>query len=93
MIANVGSKTKEQLLEEFSQKNSHNTLEGEQYTAAIMVKSAADIESAVTDFKAVAKNIGDSSGELSKKLLWLNIVLTIATAVGAIATVILVFKR
>jgi hypothetical protein len=92
MIANVSSKTKEQLLEEFSQKNSHNTLEGEQFTAAIMVKSAADIESAVNDFKIVAKDIGKSSDGLSKKLLWLNIVLTIATVLGAVATIILAFK-
>lgn len=92
MIHQVNSKTKEQLLEEFSQKGSHNTLEGEQYTAAIIVKSAADIEAAVENFKVAVEKIGESSDTLSKKLLWLNIVLTVATAVGAVATAILAFK-
>ncbi len=99
MINNVGSKTKEQLLEEFSGHTSHNTLEGEQYTAAIIVKSSADIQSAASEiresvdqFRAVAENIGESSDRLSKKLLWLNIVLMCATVIGAVATAILAFK-
>ncbi len=99
MINNVNEKTKEQLLEEFSKHTSHNTLEGEQYSAAIIVKSAADMESsakeikqAVDEFKGAVEQIGSSSDQLSKKLLWLNIVLTAATAIGAIATAILVFK-
>ena len=43
MIKGVNEKTREQLLEEFAQHTSHDTLEGEQYTAAIIVKSAADM--------------------------------------------------
>ena len=93
---------------------SHNTLEGEQYTAAMMVKSAADIETSaenvgervtllaqvateisisLNDFKQVIKVSNDNSTKLSGKLFWLNVVLASATAVGAVATVILAFKK
>lgn len=71
MISNVNQKTKEQLLEEFSRQTSHNTLEGEQYTAAIIVKSAADIETSakdvgqrITNFLGVVNEINISLGEL-----------------------------
>jgi|SRR3989344_1528771 len=99
MISDVNNKTKEELLEEFSRHTSHNTLEGEQYTAAIIVKSSSDIQSsaqeikeAVDQFKVVAESIGKSSDKLSGKLFWLNVVLASATLIGAIATVILAFK-
>lgn len=99
MIRGVNEKTKEQLLEEFSQHTSHNTLEGEQYTAAIIVKSAADIgtsadeiKQSVDQFRASVEKIGDSSDRLSRRLYWLNLILTFATVVGAIATVALIFK-
>jgi len=99
MINNVGKKTKEELIEEFAGKNTHNTLAGEQYSAAIIVKSASDIESsaekikqAVDQFKEVARDNSRSSDKLSKLLFWLNVVLTAATVVGAIATVLLALK-
>jgi len=99
MIGDVNKKTKEELLEEFATKTSHNTLEGEQYTAAVMVKSAADIESAakevkdsIEQFEDTVRGIGESSDRLSGKLLWLNVVLTIATIIGAIATAMIAFK-
>lgn len=100
MIHDVGKKTKEELIEEFSRITSHNTLDGEQYTAAIMVKSAADIQlstneirQSVDNFRKSAENIGKSSDQLSRKLLWLNIILTAATVVGAVATAVVVFKN
>jgi len=99
MISNVNKKTKEDLLEEFSNHTSHNTLEGEQYTAAIIVKSSADIQlsakeikEAVDRFKIVVENVGKSSDKLSGKLFWLNVVLAFATLIGAIATLVLAFK-
>ncbi len=99
MIRGVNEKTKEQLLEEFAQHTSHNTLEGEQYTAAIIVKSAADIgtsaneiKKSVDEFRTSVVEIGKSSDRLSRRVFWLNVVLTVATLVGAIATVALIFK-
>ena len=113
MISNVNQKTKEQLVEEFSKETSHNTLAGEQYTAAIIVKSAADIETSAKDvgqritnflgvvneinislneLKNVIKTSNNNSERLSSKLFGLNVVLAIATAIGAIATAILAFK-
>lgn len=99
MIADINKKSKEELLEEFANRNYHNTLEGEQYMAAMIVKSSTDIQisakeikEAVDKFKEVAENTGKSSDNLSKKVFWLNIVLAGATLIGAIATVILAFK-
>lgn len=99
MIQNVNKKTKEELLNEFNQQPSHNTLRGEQYTAAIIVKSISDIQESaesmkksVDKFRSSVEVIGKSSDRLSKKIFWLNMVLALATLVGAIATVILIFK-
>ncbi len=99
MISNVSKKSKEKLLEEFARQNTHNTLEGEQYAAAIIVKSTADIQSSTQEikqsidrFKKVAEDIGESSDRLSKKLFWLNVVLAAGTIVGAVATAIIAFK-
>ena len=99
MINDVNKKTKEQLLEEFAQRTSHNTLEGEQYTAAIIVKSAADIgtsadkiKKSLDEFRGSVEKVGESSDRLSRRVYWLNIVLTIFTVVSAIAGVVLIFK-
>lgn len=58
-----------------------------------MNKDSEKIKSAVADFQSAIEKIGEKSDKLSVKLLWLNIVLTIATAVGAIATVILALDK
>lgn len=116
-ISNVNTKTLEELLEEFASKSSHNTLEGEQYTAAITTKSAnrvataaqnvqsaiiklnsvvnkseKDLEESIRDFKNTVEKIGESSDRLSGKLLWLNIILTIATVIASLASLIALFK-
>ncbi len=100
MIKDVNNKTKEELLAEFALHKDHNTLEGEQYTAAIIVKSSADIQAsakeikeAVDQFKKVVQDAGKSSDKLSAKLFWLNVILTIATVVGAVATAVLTFRK
>lgn len=100
MISNVNRKTKEELLEEFAQgEHSHNTLRGEQYMAAVIVKSAVDLQESarevkksVDEFRESVENIGKSSDKLSRKVFWLDVILATATAVGAIATAVLVFK-
>ena len=99
MIEKVNIKNKEELIEEFSSKRDHNTLEGEQYTAGIMVKCATDISNSadgitnsVNEFKKSVELIGKSSENLSRKLFWLNVFLAIATLIGAIATACLFFK-
>lgn len=128
MIATRG-KTSEQLLEEFAAKDSHNTLESDQYTAAITVKVSSEVRSAANtlklavdslntsindsvnearltissstneikktleSFNGTVEDIGDSSSNLSRKLLWLNIVLTLATLIGALAAIVQVYKQ
>lgn len=85
MIHDVNVKSKEDLLEEFCKRNEHNTLAGEQYTASIIVKSASDVHSAVTEFQK-------SSEKFSGRVWFLNLILTIATVIGAIATAVLAYK-
>jgi hypothetical protein len=113
MITDVSKKSKDELLEEFSRHTSHNTLEGEQYTAAIIVKSASGLEESAkdvgeritllakigteinisfTELKKVIQTSNDNSETLSKKIFWLNCILTFATIVGAIATIKLAIK-
>jgi len=83
---NVDKKSKEDLLKEFLAVSSHNTLRGEQYAAAIMVKSVSDIQGSISEFNRTVKSIGESSDALSNKLFWLNLILVAATILGAIAT-------
>lgn len=94
MIKDIDKKTKEILVEDFSKfQREHNTLECEQYNVAIMAKSAQDIEKSINQFNNTVDVLGKKSDELSKKVFWLNIILTIATVVGAVATFISVFKK
>ena len=51
MNLHVSKKNKEQLLDEFTSRTSHNTLAGEQYSAAILVKTAEDIEKSINCLK------------------------------------------
>jgi hypothetical protein len=99
MTNDLNQKTKEEVLDLFIAQKGHNTLRSEQYNAAIIVKSASDIQTAARDikdavieFKNVAENIGKSSDKLTEKLFWLNVVITFATLIGAIATAVMAFK-
>lgn len=51
------------------------------------------INSSLNELQQTIKESNQNSKKLSNKLLWLNVVLTIATVVGAIATAILAFKK
>ena len=92
MIKDVANKTKEQLLEDFVKIQGHNTLECEHYNMAIMVKSAQSIEKSIDMFNSTVVIFGNKSDALSTKVFWLNIILTLATAVGTFATVIMAIK-
>lgn len=132
MITNIKHKTSNDILEEFAEKTDHNTLEGEQYSAAIYAKSSQELQAAakqvsfaidnfnksmkdssndlrlsskdiqesvdsvkfsVENFNSTVRDIGKSSDNLSNKLFWLNIILTMATIIASIAAVIALFKN
>lgn len=90
------SKSYRELAGEFSKETSHNTLKGEQYQVAVMAKCTEEIAAtvgtvsqAVGNFRRSVEEIGKKSDELSQRIFWLNVILAVATAVGAIATVVL----
>lgn len=60
--------------------------------AALYARCAADIEEALQLLRDSVEAASKSSSCLSKRLLWLNVVLTIATAVGALATLLMALK-
>ena len=100
MPRNLNERTKEELLEEFSNQPSHNTLAGEQYTVAIIAKSADEVNKgaerisvSVDNFKSAVEKMGVSSDNLGTKLFWLNVILVIATVAGTIITLVALFKK
>ena len=93
MIDDIDKKTKEQLVEEFSKLQGHNTLECEIFNAAIRVKSAQDIEIAINDFNKTINMLGRQSDDLSRRVFWLNVILVFATSIAAVATLLIFFKK
>ena len=56
------------------------------------VTCVEDVEKAVLKLESAITRSADLSDSLGRKVFWLNVVLTIATAVGAFATVYQVIK-
>lgn len=56
------------MLEEFAAKTSHNTLEGEQYTAAILAKSVSDLESAASQTQTAIEGFASTFTEQLRQL-------------------------
>lgn len=87
----VKDKDKNQILEEMVSIAQPTSQAHEQQKAGIVVRCTEDIETAIKSFeKALSKN-SEVSKNLTKKLLWLNIVLTIATLLGAVATAVIAY--
>ncbi len=59
----------------------------EQQKTAIMVRCTEDLESALKNLKYSIIESSKVSNVLSKRVVWLNIILTAATIIGAFATV------
>ncbi len=58
----------------------------------LLVTCVEDVENAVLKLDASIRKSSDSSEKLGGKLVWLNGVLAVATAVGAIATFLQTIK-
>lgn len=64
----------------------------EQQKAAISVRCTEDIEAALAKVATQLKVNSESSDRIGNKLLWLNVVLALATLVAAVATVVIAVK-
>jgi hypothetical protein len=88
----VKGKNKNQILEELKDTPEVGSLVHEQQKAALIVRCTEDIEASLNALKNQLKENAESSDRLGVKVFWLNIVLALATLVGAIATVVIAIK-
>ena len=68
----------------------HATASGNKYEEAkaeLMAKCSNEISVAVNILNKSIQKSTESQDQLSKRIFWLNVILTIATTIGAIATV------
>ena len=92
MAGHVEGKTKNEILAALATTAEPGSMIHEQQKAAITVRCAEDIESALSDLTAQLARNSESNDSLSVKVFWLNVVITIATVVGALAAVAQVLK-
>lgn len=88
----VKDKDKNQILEELKDTAQVGSQVHEQQKAALTVRCTEDIEASLSALKTQLKENAESSDRLGVKVFWLNIVLALATLVGAIATVVIAIK-
>lgn len=83
----------ETLINEISSPNvSPNGTGYERARAELMAKLATNVCTEIDDLKKAIKESANSSDRLGRKVVALNWVLAAATAVGAIATVVIAFN-
>lgn len=81
----VKDKSKEQILDEMYSTAQPGTIVHEQQKAAILVRCTQDLEKAFRD-------ASNSANSLSEKIFFLNIILVIATIIGAVATAAIAYR-
>lgn len=87
MAGYVEGKTKNEILAELALSALPGSIIHEQQKAAITVRCTEDIETAFSALTSQLAKNSDSNDRLSEKVFWLNVVITIATVVGALAAV------
>jgi hypothetical protein len=65
----------------------------EQQKMGIVVRCTEDLEKAIGSLEKSMNLNASSSDRLAAKVYWLNVILAIATAIGAIATIAQLFIR
>ncbi|MBI4618676.1 MAG: hypothetical protein HY739_00690 [Desulfobacterales bacterium] len=88
----VKGKSKNEILSEIVGTAEPGSDVREQQKLGILVRCTEDIEAALKSLERSMSETANSSHELSKKVFWLNIILTIATAIGAIIAVLGLFR-
>lgn len=92
ILSYVKDKDKNQILEEMSETAQPGSSIHEQQKAAISARCTEDIEAAMAKVEAQLKVNAESSDKVASKIFWLNVVLALATLVGAVATVVIAAK-
>jgi hypothetical protein len=83
----VEGKTKNEILAELALIAQPGSIIHEQQKTAITVRCTEDIETAFSALTAQLAKNSDSNDRLAEKVFWLNVVITLATVVGAAAAV------
>ncbi len=69
-----------------------NGIQHERAKAELAAKLTCEVCAALESLDLSIKSSTESNDKLGKKVFWLNIVLALATSVGAIATVVMAFN-
>ena len=88
----VKGKNKEQILDELKGTAEPGSVVHEQQKMGIIVRCVQDIEKAISSLELSINKNAESSKDLSKRLYWLNIILTGATVLLALASIISLIK-
>ncbi|MFH1454056.1 MAG: hypothetical protein ABIH00_08800 [Armatimonadota bacterium] len=88
----IKEKTKNEILDELRGTAEPGSPVHEQQKMGIMVRCTEDLEMALKKLENSMNKNADSSHSLAQKVFYLNIILTIATALGFIFTVYFNFR-
>lgn len=86
-------RTDEELIKDIGAMNAgSNAPTFEKARAELALKCVNNIINSITDLNNSIKQNSISNEAVSKKIFWLNMILTAATVIGTIATVFLAYK-
>jgi hypothetical protein len=89
----VKGKDKEQILAELGGTAVPGTQIHELQKSALMVRCTQDLEKQIVLLTATISDANHQQGRLNKRLFYLNIVLTVATMVGAFAILLAALRH
>jgi hypothetical protein len=87
----IRGKNKEELLELFGGGVEPGSVAFGQYQAALAVQAVKDLERVGQSLEAAITEAAKASDRLGSRVFWLNVVLTAATVVGALAALLAIF--
>jgi hypothetical protein len=88
----VADKNKNEILEALANTAQPGSAIHEQQKSAILVRCTEDIESSFHELGLQLTESAKATEKMSNRIYWLNIALTGATFVGAVATAYIAFK-
>ena len=91
-MSHVKDKSKNEILEAMVGTAMPTSPAHEQQKAGIIVRCTEDIEQSIKSLENQLVKNAEASDRMGTKVFWLNIILAIATLVGALATVVIAFK-
>jgi hypothetical protein len=91
-VSYIEGKNKTQVLNELAGTAQVGSQIHEQQKAALTVLCTEDIEASLKSLENQLKLNSESSDKVGNKIFWLNVVLALATIVGAVATAFIAIK-